>query len=110
MFRMASLSLVGLALLAAPVAAQQPDRWRQYGVSRPMAEQDRALMQREQGQIRSLNDLMPRAQRAVGGASRYLGVEPSEDGLTYRFKFQRPDGRLVWVDMDGRTASVLSVR
>lgn len=102
--------MLALPSVAQQAAAQQADRTRPYGVTRPMAEQDIVRMRSEKGEIRTLDELMPRAYRAAGPQARYIGVEPSQNGLTYRFKFQRPDGRLVWVDMDGRTGSVLSVR
>lgn len=100
--------LIGILCLAiaASASAQRPSSG---GYAREMAEHDHALENREQGQIKSLNILLPRAHRAAG-RSEYIGVESGNAGITYRFKFQRPDGRLVWVDMDGRTGAILSVR
>lgn len=75
---------------------------------RQTAEQDAARTGRQRGELRSFNELLPLAQRAAG-PSDYLGVEPDIARMTYRFKFMRADGRVLWVDMDGRTARVLAV-
>ncbi len=107
---LAATPLAAMPLAAGPAGAMAGDRPRlRGGYERQLSEHDHALRNRETGQIRSLNELLPRAHRAVG-ESEFIGVESNNAGLTYRFKFQRPDGRLVWVDMDGRTGSVLSVR
>lgn len=104
----APAALVLLAIcgaLPAPADAQRSDA-RPY--ARQTMEQDKAHSQRERGEIRSFNELLPQAHRAAG-PSDYIGVEPDIGRSVYRFKFMRPDGRMVWVDMDGRTARVLAV-
>ncbi len=97
---------LALALVAPFDAAAQ--RASVVPHQRQTAEQDAAIHGRERGELRSFNELLPRAQRAAG-ASDYIGVEPDIAQMTYRFKFMRADGRVVWVDMDGRTARVLAV-
>jgi uncharacterized membrane protein YkoI len=101
-----SFVVLGLALAWPQMGAAQ--RVGAIPYARQTAEQDRAHSQRERGELKSFDELLPRAQRAAG-ASDYIGVEPDISRMTYRFKFMRHDGRVVWVDMDGRTARVLAV-
>lgn len=103
--RIAALLLALCVSLPSAADAQNADR-RPY--ARQTMEQDKAHTQRERGELRSFNELLPIAHRAAG-RSDYIGVEPDIRRSVYRFKFMRPDGRVVWVDMDGRTARVLAV-
>jgi hypothetical protein len=91
-----------LALLMAPVTA---DAQRQ---SREISDQEHAWISRQNGQNRSFEELYGRAQSV--GRGEYLGVEPDISRNIYRFKFMRPGGKVVWVDMDGRTGKVLAER
>jgi phospholipase C len=91
-----------LALLAAPAAAGAQRQ------SREISDQEHALISRQSGQNRSFEELYGRAQSV--GRGEYLGVEPDISRNVYRFKFMRPGGKVVWVDMDGRTGKVLAER
>ena len=75
---------------------------------REISDQEHARYQRESGQNRSFDELFRRA--SAIGRGEYLGVEPDISRNIYRFKFMRPSGNIVWVDMDGRTGRELAVR
>ncbi len=100
---------VGL-VWAAPLAAQRSGfaGAAGAGTAREVSDQDRARIGMKSGQNRSLEELLSRA-RAVG-RGEYLGVEPDIHTNIYRFKFLRPGGNVVWVDMDGRTGRVIAER
>lgn len=83
---------------------QRPDRNR----SREISDQEHAKDRSESGQMRPFRELYGRA--SAIGRGEYLGVEPDISRDIYRFKFMRADGKVVWVDMDGRTGRVLSAR
>ena len=93
------------AVLVTPCAAlAQRDRPQ----GREVSDQEHARYQRESGQNRSFEELYRRASSI--GRGEYLGVEPDISRNIYRFKFMRPSGNVVWVDMDGRTGRELAVR
>ncbi len=75
---------------------------------RAVSDQEHARVQREQGQNRSFEELLKRASEI--GRGQYLGVEPDISRNIYRFKFMRPGGNVVWVDIDGRSGRELAVR
>ena len=87
-----------------PGGSGQPPRPR----GREISDQEHARYQRESGQNRSFEELFRRASSI--GRGEYLGVEPDISRNIYRFKFMRPSGNVVWVDMDGRTGRELAVR
>jgi hypothetical protein len=64
----------------------------------PPRDADRAFRSREQGRSMPLPQLERRVMPMMGGAD-YLG--PELNGDTYRFKFMQ-NGRVIWVDVDGR--------
>lgn len=66
----------------------------------------RALMMA--GQVKSLRSIENRVLPRMAG-SQYLGPEFDPDAQVYRLKFIR-DGRVVFVDVDGRTGTVLHQR
>jgi hypothetical protein len=103
-----SLALAAVLFLAATPGAALSPRDRPP-VTRPMADHDMAREERSNGDLRSLGQLLACAQRPVGRAE-YLGVEPDIGASSYRFKFMRPDGRVMWVDVDARSCRVLSMR
>lgn len=100
--RAALFGAVALALLPAPAAGQSQRQPRE------ISDQEHAWMSRQSGQNRSFEELFGRAQSV--GRGEYLGVEPDISRNIYRFKFMRPGGKVVWVDMDGRTGKVLAER
>ncbi|MFN7173475.1 MAG: PepSY domain-containing protein [Thermaurantiacus tibetensis] len=74
--------------------------------ARPVSDQDMARTGRERGEILPLDVLMSRAQRY--GRGDFLGVETGS--FVYRFKFRRPAGEVVWVDLDSRSGNLVALR
>ena len=79
-----------------------------YGRGRPVSDHDQARMSTRSGENLGFEQLMRSAQ--TRGRGEYLGVEPDISRNVYRFKFLRPGGNVVWVDVDGRTGRVVSER
>jgi hypothetical protein len=109
----AALVLAGVPALAYPAIEAPRARPAPAGPlfaqrGGPVSEQAMALQRREQGHILPLETIIARARQI--GRGEYLGVEPELSSNIYRVKFMRPDGRVVWVDVDGRTGRVLSER
>ena len=90
---MVALAVAGAAM---PAAAQRFAR---------ASDQEAATEGRRTGDLRPLDELFARASAA--GRGEYLGVDFEPDTNTYRFKFMRPNGAVVAVDVDGRTGRVL---
>ncbi len=115
----ATVAAAAILLAAAPAAAQrgEPQRFRQASSGaaqlgppgrppREISDQEHAKNKRDRGQNKEFDELFSRA-RSVG-RGEYLGVEPDISSNIYRFKFMRPGGKVVWVDMDGRTGRVIA--
>lgn len=86
-----------LALLSVPAdAAQRRD------------EQNDARAQMMAGKVKSLRSIENRVLPKMAG-SQYLGPEFDPVAQVYRLKFIR-NGRVVFVDVDGRTGAILSQR
>jgi hypothetical protein len=89
--------------------AERPSRFAQHS---PVPPRSRAVsntprnLQGRTGESPLFEDLLSAAQ--ARGRGEYLGVEPDISRNIYRFKFMRPGGNVVWVDVDGRTARVLA--
>lgn len=79
-----------------------------FGRGRPVSDHDQARMSTRSGENRGFEELMRSAQ--TRGRGEYLGVEPDISRNIYRFKFLRPGGNVVWVDVDGRTGRIVSER
>lgn len=75
---------------------------------REISDQDYAQDKRDRREVLPLDVLLSKAQRE--GRGEFLGVEPDVSSNLYRFKFMRPDGKVVWVDVDARSGAVRSVR
>lgn len=82
----------------AQAAPASPGRMREAG--------DHDVILGQRGEIPGLSSMIRAAERA--GSGRYVGMEPL--GTDYRIKLVQPGGRVIWVDMDGRTGNVLRVR
>lgn len=91
------LAVAAVAATAMPASAQR--------FAREVSEQDAAAAGRRSGELRPLDELFARASAA--GRGEYLGVDFDPETNTYRFKFMRPNGAVVAVDVDGRTGRVL---
>ena len=91
------LSLLALGVAAvAPQLASSKDR---------RGEQNEARAQMMAGKVKSIrsieNQILPRM-----AGSEYIGPEFDPGAQVYRLKFIR-DGRVVFVDVDGRTGAIL---
>jgi hypothetical protein len=101
---MKTLRTLLLAACAAMLASTPAlaDRPRNHPQQRPnfvpMREQERAFEATRDGRSMPLPQLERRVIPMMGGAD-YLG--PELNGDTYRFKFMQ-NGRVIWVDVDGR--------
>ncbi len=69
-------------------------------------EQDVAYKARQQGRIMSLRSIESRVLPRMGDAE-YLGPELDGGSGIYRLKFMTRRGRVIWIDVDGRTGAVL---
>lgn len=95
--QIAFLPLLALGVTAvAPHPATALDR---------RGEQNEARAQMMAGKVKSIrsieNQILPRM-----GDSEYIGPEFDPNAQVYRLKFIR-DGRVVFVDVDGRTGAIL---
>jgi hypothetical protein len=91
--------------------AASPDaiRWAQVAPGRgprmrEAGDHDIAIGRRSE--IVDLNTVIRTAEQAGNG--RYVGMEPR--GTNYLIKVIQPGGRVVWVDVNGRTGTVMRVR
>ena len=71
----------------------------------PKDEQDRARRAMLEGQVMPFSVIKRRIERDMGDAT-YIGVRPPDKGI-YRMQYLRPDGRVVWVDVDGKTGEIV---
>ena len=85
------LAFTGLSL---PDASGMPRRDEQDAARRAMLD----------GRVMPFAVIKRRIEREMGDAT-YLGSEFNERNNRYRLKYVR-DGRVVWVDVDGRTGDV----
>ena len=92
---------LGAALLAAsPALVTAVPAQAQQAQDR---DQDRAYDRARNGDMLPLQSLK---QRVIPRMRGYEYLDAELRGTTYRFKFVK-DGRLVWVDVDGRTGHIL---
>jgi hypothetical protein len=48
-----------------------------------------------------------RTESAMESEASYVGVAPSPRDGIYRMQFLRKDGRVIWVDVDGKTGNIV---
>lgn len=82
------------AMLAAPVTTHAGQRGEQDAARRAMLD----------GQTMPFSLIKRRVDAAMGGAT-YLGAEFNQASNRYRLKYVK-DGKVVWVDADGRTGDI----
>lgn len=70
----------------------------------PKGEQDDARRAMLDGRVMPFSVIKRRMEREMGDAT-YLGSEFHRQSNRYRLKYVR-DGRVVWVDVDGRTGDI----
>ncbi len=90
-----------LPLLALGVSAIAP----QVSAADRRGEQDEARAQMMAGKVKSIRSIENRILPQMGD-SEYIGPEFDPGAQVYRLKFIR-DGRVIFVDVDGRTGSIL---
>ena len=100
------ISFAAMALLAGPVAGGQA--LAQARSFQPNGEQDSAREQMQAGRNMPIRDIERRIIPQMESTDEYIGFEYDPAAQAYRLKFIR-DGRVIWVDVDARTARVLRV-
>ncbi len=48
-----------------------------------------------------------RTEQAMSGEASYVGTAPSPREGVYRMQFLRKDGKVIWVDVDGKTGNII---
>ena len=91
-----------------PQMSRSPQMSRIPAPPREVSDQDHARSRMRSGENRSFEDLLGSARRV--GRGEFIAVEPDISTNIYRFKFMRPTGNMVWVDVDGRTGRVIAER
>ncbi len=99
-------SLAALALIAGPLTSGEV--MAQARSLQPQGEQDSAREQMQAGRNMSIRDIERRIIPQMESTDEYIGFEYDPAAQAYRLKFIR-DGRVIWVDVDARTARVLRV-
>lgn len=94
------LFLISLFSLSAYAALVVPD----VAARGPRDEQDAARRAMLEGRAMPFSAIKRRVEGEMGNAT-YLGSEFHQASNRYRLKYVR-DGRVVWVDVDGRTGEV----
>lgn len=100
MFRFLPLILGGMAALtcvAVPASAQSFARGDEQREAR------RAMLD---GEVMPFSIIKRRIEREMGDAT-YVGVAPPPRDGVYRMQFLRQDGKVVWVDVDGKTGNII---
>ncbi len=100
-------AFAAVALLAGPLTgAGAMAQSRSPGAAG--AEQERAREQMQAGRNMPIRDIERRIIPQMDRTDEYIGFEYDPAAQAYRLKFIR-EGRVIWVDVDARTARVLRV-
>jgi len=99
--RSSLIALSGLLLLGGTVQAVEAQRFS------PGEEQKAARRQMLDGDVMPFSIIKRRVEAEMGGAT-YVGVAPSPREGIYRMQFLRKDGKVVWVDVDGKTGNIIA--
>ena len=91
--------IAGMDAIAAMVAVPS------YAEAGQRGEQDAARRAMLEGQTMPFSLIKRRVDADMGGAT-YLGAEFNPDSNRYRLKYVK-DGKVVWVDADGRTGNIM---
>lgn len=94
--------LVPLAVsLAGMTASVSPDVLARG----PRHDQDDARRAMLDGRVMPFSVIKRRTEQEMGEAT-YIGVRPPRNGV-YRMQYLRPDGQVIWVDVDGKTGEII---
>ncbi len=97
---LASLSaFAALGLVASGLQAQRPQR---------SAEQDAARENMLDRKVMPFSIIKRRTEQAMANEADYVGVGTSPREGAYRMQFMRKDGRVIWVDVDGKTGDIIA--
>lgn len=91
----AGLGAIAVMVATPPIAHAAGQRGEQDAARRAMLD----------GQVMPFSVIKRRVDAAMGGAT-YLGSEFNPSSNRYRLKYVK-DGKVVWVDADGRTGDII---
>ncbi len=95
-------SFILLPFLALGLVAIAPQAW---SAADRRGEQNQARAQMMAGKVKSIRSIEDRILPRMAG-TEYIGPEFDPGAQVYRLKFIR-DGRVIFVDVDGRTGNIL---
>ena len=94
-FAVAALALAGSALDA------------QRNVREREREQDEVRRSVLDQKVMPFQMIKRRTEDAMGGEATYVGASSPREGI-YRMQFLRKDGKVIWVDVDGKTGDIIA--
>lgn len=101
MFRLSTFLAGGLVALCG-AALPAPAQHFSHGEDQKSARQ--AMLD---GQVMPFSIIKRKIEREMSDAT-YVGVAPSPREGIYRMQFMRRDGKVVWVDVDGKTGNIIA--
>jgi len=115
-------SVLALLCMAVPAVAERLEQQRFPRGGKPdrdappdrgnlpdrSSEQDRARRDMLDSKAMPFSIIKRRTESAMAEEGTYLGVAPSPRDGVYRMQFLRKDGRVIWVDVDGKTGDIIA--
>ena len=99
--RSSLLAVSGLLLLVGTVQAADAQRFSRG------EEQKAARRQMLDGDVMPFSIIKRRVESEMGDAT-YVGVAPPPREGIYRMQFLRKHGKVLWVDVDGKTGNIIA--
>lgn len=90
-------ALSALALAAPAVDAQRFSR-----------DQDEAREHMLDRKMLPFSVIKRKTEQAMAGEASYVGTAPNPREGVYRMQFLRKDGKVIWVDVDGKTGEIIA--
>jgi hypothetical protein len=106
-----AFSMIAMLGLTAPSVEARRDRRadEQEAPRLPRSsEQDRARRDMLDSKAMPFSIIKRRTENVMSEEGTYLGVAPSPRDGVYRMQFLRKDGRVIWVDVDGKTGDIIA--
>jgi len=97
-------SLLVVSVLLGLVGAVQPASAQRFQRGE---EQKAARRQMLDGNVMPFSIIKRRVESDMNGAT-YVGVAPPPREGVYRLQFLRGDGKVLWVDVDGKTGNIIA--
>ena len=97
-------SLLVMSGLLALASALQPASAQRFS---PGEEQKAARQQMLDGNVMPFSIIKRRVESEMNGAT-YVGVAPPPREGVYRLQFLQKDGKVLWVDVDGKTGNIIA--